>query len=300
MKRSIGFLVFLLLTIGCRTVSLEQRKIVGHFATKAENISGYPEKILTELAAIRETRGLYYAGSLLDVESHLTELDAIVKEGMNDDKLLKRATSSFKILGKYARGLTGLTARQTAKSRLKLSENLGSDLETLVGDFNGFQNKVQIPKGLGTLLAKLACDGTERLLAIREMQALRKYASQADTLVAVVCNEMVEFLSSQGVGQLIGQEETGVTESFRFYLTVRKISTVDSDREYVALKKRVEDVKMLQLKTISAVRDLRKAHHKIVESLLKRRSAAEMSSDLHDFYLEAEELQCLVDKLKIQ
>ena len=71
-------LVLILMTAGCVTVSEQQRNVVRQFAVKTENFSLFPEKIMSELADIRETRGIYYANSFTDPVLHLNELNDIV------------------------------------------------------------------------------------------------------------------------------------------------------------------------------------------------------------------------------
>lgn len=99
------FFVLLLLTGSCLSVSKEQRSIVQQFSLKTENFSAYPEKIMTELAEIKEARGVYYANSFTDPANHLNVLDATVKERINDDRVPGKVGIIFKILDQYAKGL---------------------------------------------------------------------------------------------------------------------------------------------------------------------------------------------------
>ncbi len=291
------FPIFLFLTLSCRTVSTEQRKIVNQFALKTENFSAFPEKIWSEIAEIREARGVYYANSFIDPVSHLNELDAIVKERMNDDKVPGRVGSVFKILDHYADGLVELSSDAPFKTSSLLFGNFGGDLDVMIKEYNDFDKTRTLPTGVGSLLTKTFEEGTNAFIANRQYKALRKYVNRADTLVSVLCAEMVKYLSSVELNQLIKNEESGIRESFRFYFAKRSPPDINSGKAYVALMKRTENVNVLRLQTIHTVGNLKIAHQKIAEALSKRQTLKETVGDLNRFCQDVKTLNALIKKL---
>ena len=296
MKKVLYFLLLLQLTTGCLSVSKQQLSAVRQFAVKTGNFSSFPEKIMSELAGIRETRGIYFANSISDPELHLSELKAIVKERLKDDRLPGRVATCFKILNEYAVGLERLSSDGPGKTVSEHYLKFGSELESLVGDYNQSGTANKLPAGIGSALARTLDLGTKHYLANRQLIELKKFTSQADTMVSVICAGMVEFLSSNGLGQLIGAEESGLTESFRFYFTRRQPS-VDSEKEFVTLSKRVEEVKLLQKKSIDAAKSLRLAHKKLTEMLNQRISFEDFAVGLNSFFKEIEILDSAIIKM---
>jgi hypothetical protein len=139
--------------------------------------------------------------------------------------------------------------------------------------------------------------GTRTYLGRRQLKELRKFVNQADTMVSVLCDDMVTFLSSDGLGRLIQIEESGISENFRFYFTKRSPPTIESEKEYVALMKRVEMVKLLQMQTIRATRNLKIAHKKLAEEMIEKKTIKEIAGQLNDYYKDVELLRGTVDAL---
>jgi hypothetical protein len=287
MKKIVYGLVLLLLAGGCASVSKQQRSVVNDFAAKTENFALYPEKIMGELADIREIRGIYYADSFTDPALHLSELNNIAGERLKDDKLTGKTRIAFKILDEYAGALVQLSSDTPIKNAGDSSLKFGVELETLIGMYNKADGAKPLPSGIGTMLAQTMDVGTRYYLANRQYKELKKFVNQADTLVAVVCDEMAAFLSSKGLDQLVQAEESGVDESFRFYFT-KRTPAIESEKEYVALMKRVEGVKQMQKQTIEAAINLRKAHWKLAAELNRELTFEEITVELNNFYKDVE------------
>jgi len=289
--------ILLLLTVSCRTISSEQRKVVNQFALKTENFSAFPEKLWTEIAGIREERGVYYANSFTDPASHLNELDAIVKERKAGDQIPGRVGSVFKILDHYANGLVELSSDELYKTNSLLFGSFGDDLDVLVEEYNAINKSPALPEGVGSLLTKSMEQGTKAYVANRQYKALRKYVNQADTLVSALCTEMKNYLSSGMLNQLIKNEESGIRESFTFYFSRRTPPDISSGQAYIALMKRAENLNALRIQTIRAAGNLKIAHHKVAEALGRRKTLNETAGDLNRFYLDMKALNTMVKKM---
>lgn len=288
----------LLLASGCQTVSNQQRTAVNQFAAKTVEFSSSPKVILEELSAIRESRGIYYAASFTDPELHLAELDNLTREKSQDDKFAGKAGIAFRVLEEYAAGLQRLSDDKPFQKLEEGYGKAGKDLEKLVALYNEVDGTEQVPEGIGILFAKSAQAATGACLARRQVRALREFVLKADTMVAVLCGEMANVLSKQKMGKLIEQEESGLTESFRFYYTRHATASTEPGREYVALKKRLNDLTMLREKTVRASQQLRVAHKKLVEEIYRKQKIKELADELVNYYREAEEIRKLVRKLQ--
>lgn len=289
------YLILLPLLASCISVSKQQRELVQQFAVKAEDFSAVPEKIWIELADIREIRGVYYANSFSDPTTHLNELDAIVKERINNDKIPAKVRSIFNVLDKYAEGLAQLSSDAPFKTRRTLFSAIGVDFEKSIGYYNKMNGGDHLPLGSGTLLVNSLEAGTRIYLGNRQQKALKKYVNLADTLVSDLCNEMVDFLSSEILISLISNEAFGIHESFGFYFTKRTPPIIESEMTFIALMKRVEALKVFRLQSIRTVKSLRVAHYSISEALNRKKSLKEIAVILNDYYKEADTLHMLVD-----
>lgn len=139
--------------------------------------------------------------------------------------------------------------------------------------------------------------GTHAYLAHKQCKALRKFVNQADTLVSQLCDGMVKFLSSEGLGKLIKAEESGIPESFSFYFTKRSPPSLEGEKEYIGMMKRIHNVKQLRGQTIQTTKNLKKAHRKLAEELNRRKSFKEITGELNDYYQDVELLRESVQAL---
>ncbi|MCK9413839.1 MAG: hypothetical protein M0Q53_16180 [Prolixibacteraceae bacterium] len=290
-------LILLLFLGSCLSVSKEQRTTVQQFAVNAANFSSLPEKLWMELADIRELRGIYYANSFTNSEIHLNELNDIVQERLHNDKVPDRIRPVFKILENYANGLVKLTSDASSTANSKLYGTFGTQLETLVGDYNQATEVGKLPSGVGTLLAETLGKGTDAYLSNRQLKALKKYVNQADTLVSSLCIEMEKYLSSELLVQLIDNEDTGLGESFRYYFTKRIPPSIESEMDYINLKKRIVQLKEFRRQAIAAVKKLRIAHLALEEALNKTKTVKEIAANLESFYADVAKLYTMVEEL---
>jgi hypothetical protein len=298
MRMLFYFLVILLTTSGCMSVSRQQLREVRRFAGKTEEFSSYPEKLMIGIAEIREARGVWYASSFVDPQQHLAELNAIVRERSNDDKIPGRVKIVFKVLNDYAQGLSGLASDIPFKSQGVLFDRLGKDLNELVERYNQMNEGNKLPSGAGVVLTKSMNIGSGTLLAHRQMKMLKGFINRSDTLVSGLCDEMIKFLSAQGVSQILDAEESGIQESFRFYYTKRTNPVIESDKEYVVLMKRVLELQNLRNVTIRAAGNLKTAHKTLKIELNRKKNLTEIATCLYNFYTDMEELGIAYRKMK--
>lgn len=292
------FLLILLTTSGCMSVSRQQLREVRRFAGKTEDLSSYPEKLMIGIAEIREARGVWYASSFADPEQHLTELNAIVRERKNNDRIPGRVKIVFKILDDYAKGLSGISSDLPSNSQKVLFARLGTDLDVLVEQYNQMSDGKKLPSGAGVVLTKSMNIGSSMWLAHRQMKILKGIINRSDTLVSELCDEMIKFLSAQGINQLLDAEESGIQESFRFYYTKRTNPAIESDKEYVVLMKRAWELQNLRNLTIRAAGNLKAAHKTLKIELNRKKNLTEIATCLYDFYADLDELGGAYRKMK--
>jgi hypothetical protein len=120
----------------------------------------------------------------------------------------------------------------------------------------------------------------------------------ADTLIAVMTGNLLEFLESANLNALIIGEEKSLRQNYLSYLMqIPSLSTtsgrldtvvtlsmakapVQSDKEYLALKKNIVEVKKLRRQTVEATRALRKAHKKLLVILKEKRRLEKLVNEV--------------------
>jgi hypothetical protein len=97
--------------------------------------------------------------------------------------------------------------------------------------------------------------------------------------------------------QLIANEDSGLGESFGFYFAKRMPPTIESERDYIGLKKRIVVLKEFRQQTIEAVKKLRIAHLALEESLNETKTVKEIAATLCGFYTEVERLYKMLNEI---
>lgn len=299
MKILVVNLLFLVLMTSCRSVSRNQLNELHRFAGKTAGFSAFPETIMQGIAEIRESRGVWYAASFTDPQQHISELNAIVRERIGDEKIPGRIKIVFRILDEYSKGLSVLSSDIPFKSQAILFENLGADLDLLTVQYNRISGDNPLPTGVGAVLTKSMSIASGVLLANRQLKLLKGFVTRADTLVAEMCDKMIIFLSAEGLSHLIEAEETGIQESFRFYYTKIPNAPVRSDKDYILLMKRVGELKELRNLTIRVAGNLKIAHKMLKINLQRKKNLTEVAACLFKFYLEMDELNHAFSRMKL-
>lgn len=289
--------LFFFLT-GCATLTKTQVGAVQQFAQTSKDFSEFPSGILSELSEVRKVRGAYYANSVNDPEIHLKELDNVYLEHKEDFALTEKADITFKVIDAYAQSLLLLSSDKYSADLKKQSQNIGVDLDSLVAAYNAKIPGPKCPAGIGACLGQLMVFGGKQYLKARQAKEIRKFVLKADTLIGLMSANLLDFLKSGSIKILIDNEEAGLREGFKFYLTKRMPVPVESEKEYLQLKDRLEAIRTLQKQTISATRSLRKAHGRLVLELVRKRKIKEKINELQDLYADMKDLRSTVAKIK--
>ena len=322
MKKIIYILVICLLPAGCASLTKTQISCINQFARTTEHFSAYPGKIMTELADIRVKRGVYYANSLSDPKLHIAELDNIYSQKTFDYKVSQKTDVTFKIIDKYAQSLVLLSSDKSFKDIEKQMTGFGIDIDSLITLNNSLERTTKIPSGIGGAVSKLIVAGGRQYFRVRQADEIKKFVNLADTLVSVMSTNLLEYLQSKNINELIENEERGVRESYLSYLQQINIETrtktisnngkdtlesvtvsnykppIENEMDYLELKNRIDRVKKLQLQTISATKHLRKTHKKLLLEIKEKKNLKETIKELQGLYEEINDLKKAIQKIE--
>ena len=268
-------LLFLALCGGCASLTESQLKTVNSLAVTADSVAAAPSALFKELAAVRMQRGLYYAASLTSAEARFRELNALAEAAIEDEKVAERTDVCVAVLNSYLRALRSISNQARWKQLGIEVRGLGSSLDSVILRFNQLDwTEKDLPQGIGKLTGKYAGLLSENYMKNRQARAVRAFVTEGDTLVALCTDALAELLRRREVEELIDNEAEGLRQNYLAYLhrveALGQLPSVDNDRNYLELQKKLENSRRLRDKCVSGLRSLKRAHRKLLTQLEKR------------------------------
>lgn len=111
-------------------------------------------------------------------------------------------------------------------------------------------------------------------------------------------SNLLEFLQSKNIYDLIGGEEREITRNYLSFLQQTPRATIENESDYIELKQSIDAVKQLQRQTIQATRDLRTAHRKLLQELKNKKSLKQSIKELQQLYEEIKDLKETVQTIE--
>lgn len=313
MKKTIYILCISLMLAGCASLTKTQIVAVNQFAQTSKDFSAYPSKIMTELADVRLKRGIFYANLFNDKPSkYISVLDSAFNEKKQDYQLSEKVDVTFKIIDKYAQSLLLLSSDQYTTDLKEQTETFGVDLDSLITLYNSMDNEKKIPSGIGGLVSQIIYWGGDIYIKNKQGKNLKSFIPKADTLIGMMITNLKEFLvgkvyipainDSLNIQDLIKNEETGIRESYKFYVSscsrLNTLPTLESENEYLNTLKVLDGVNTLLEQTVSATDGLRKAHHALLKAIEKKKTLTESIKELQSYYDEIRKIKTTIEKIE--
>lgn len=286
-----------IMSAGCATLSKTQIESVNQFAQYSQNFSAFPGKIMTELAGIRTIRGVWFANSLSDPGLHINVLDSVHFNRTHSYNISEKADITFQVIDKYARSLALLTSDRYENELANQAEGFGVSLDTLIRRYNRFDKRAGLPEGIGAAAGELILMGGRQYIRAKQAREIKKFVPQADTLVAVMTGNLLQFLRSENIDELIRAEEFGINQNYLSYIRQSNGTSMEYDFEYLELKSRLDGVKQLRSKTITATKSMRKAHGELLVAIQRKKDLIESLQGLKVLAEQVRDLKNAVDKI---
>ena len=168
MKKTVFILIFALIVSSCASLTTSQIESVNSFATTTTDFSDFPNKILTELSAIRVNRGLMYATTISDAQLKKNELDSIYDQSKFDIQASQKVDITFKVIDKYAQSLNLLSSDKHAIDLGEQAQKFGISIDSLTSLYNLVDKRNNIPSGIGNAVGELISLGGKQYNKIRQ------------------------------------------------------------------------------------------------------------------------------------
>lgn len=286
LKAIAGWVLMLILMAGCSTLSKSQLKRINSFASAQDSIGTGPRAFFSILADVRQERGLIYAASLTDTETHIHELNAMAKAAVREGQASAKANICFDILSSYARALKSLSADTRWKQYGTELRGIGRNMDSLAIAYNKLDWGTIYEPGLGKELGKTGGYLTEQYMKRRQRKLVMDMLTVGDTIVTACCDALIASLKSDQITELIDNEEQGLESDYRAYLNSMRAQDrfpeMAVDRTYLCQKARIETARSLRRQSITMLQSLRKAHKALINEMDKSRSYSEISDDLFE------------------
>lgn len=298
MKKVIYIISISLMLGSCASLTKTQVGAVNQFAQTTKDFSDFPSKIMKELADIRAKRGLYYANSLSDAKLHIAELDSTFSQRNFDYSVSSKVDVTFKIIDKYSQSLLLLSSDKYVNDIEKQAKNFGVDIDSLIKLNNSIDSTKKLPSGIGGAVSQLIVLGGKQFVKYKQAKEIKKFVGLADTLISVMTSNLLDYLKSKNINELIKGEEREITRNYLSYLQQNPKSSIENDREYLELKNSIDCLKKLQLKTIDATKNIRVAHKKLLKEISEKKDLKQTIKELQDLYEEIKDLKETIQKIE--
>lgn len=309
--KKIVLLFFLSTLTACASLTETQINAVQQFANTSKDFSNYPKKVGDELSEIRKESRVFDANAQLDRMEHITRLTKIHSEEMLDANYSRKVEVTFSVLDKYSQSLLLLSTMKSDDIE-KQAKSFGIELDSLVALYNSVDHVRKVPTGMGGAVSQLIATGGKKYMREQQAKDLKKFIPQGDVLVATMTTNLINYLDkkvyikslndSLGLKDLIASQRRSLAEDYGSYLSSvsfrNQSPPVESDRKYLALLHRLDNVETLRAQTISAARKLREAHAKISKEILTKRTLKETIKELQVLYEDVNNIRSTLVKIK--
>lgn len=267
-----NFLVLSLLavavTAGCSPLSKAQIEAVGELTFRSDTVSRSPAILFEEMSELRLERGLYYAASLSSGTARYEEVTALAEASMDDEALVRKAAGYVDVFNSYVRALHSVSSEARWTGIGTEIRGIGSRVDSVLYRYNRLDTGYEdIPVGYARMAGRVLAYVAEEVMQSVQGTAVRNIVMAGDTLVAASCDSLMDILRSDGMNGLIRHEQESLRDNYSAYLQALELRCepvpMDSDRRYVELLRRADELSSVRNSCVSALRSFKNAHARL-------------------------------------
>lgn len=264
-----NFLVLSLLAVfaaaGCSPLSKAQIEAVGELTFRSDTISRSPAVLFEEMSELRLERGLFYAASLTSGTARYEEVTALAETSMDDESLVRKASGYVDAFNSYVRALHSVSADARWKGLGTEIRGVGTRVDSVLYRYNRLDTGYEdIPTGYARMAGRVLAYVAEEVMQAVQGRAVRNIVVVGDTLVAASCDSLMDILRSDEMDELIRHERESLRDNYAAYLAALELRgepvPFESDRLYVELLRRADELPDIRNSCVSALRSFRNAH----------------------------------------
>ena len=253
---------------GCSPLSKAQIEAVSELSFRSDTISRSPVVLFGEMSELRLERGLYYAASLSSGTARYEEVTALAEASMDDEALVRKAAGYVDVFNSYVRALHGVSSEARWTGIGTEIRGIGSRVDSVLYRYNRLDTGYDdIPTGYARMAGRVLAYVAEEVMQAVQGRAVRNIVVVGDTLVAASCDSLMDILRSDEMDELIRHERESLRDNYAAYLAALELRgepvPFESDRLYVELLRRTDELPDIRNSCVSALRSFRNAHAKL-------------------------------------
>lgn len=299
-----NFLVLSLLavavTAGCSPLSKAQIEAVGELTFRSDTISRSPAVLFGEMSELRLERGLFYAASLTSGTARYEEVTALAETSMDDESLVRKASGYVDAFNSYVRALHSVSADARWKGLGTEIRGVGTRVDSVLYRYNRLDTGYEdIPTGYARMAGRVLAYVAEEVMQAVQGRAVRNIVVAGDTLVTASCDSLMAILRSDEMNELIRHERESLRDNYAAYLAALELRgepvPFESDRLYVELLRRADELPDIRNSCVSALRSFKNAHAKLAADFAAGKK--EVHEELWEEVLRLNELAAQVSEM---
>ena len=267
-----NFLIFSLLavfvTASCSPLSKAQIEAVNELTFRSDTITRSPAVLFEKMSALRLERGLFYAASLSSGRARYEEVTALAETSMDDESVVRKASGYVDAFNSYVRALHSVSADARWKRLGTEIRGVGTRVDSVLYRYNRLDTGYDdIPTGYARMAGRVLAYVAEEVMQAVQGRAVRNIVVVGDTLVAASCDSLMDILRSDEMDELIRHERESLRDNYAAYLAALELRgepvPFESDRLYVELLRRTDELPDIRNSCVSALRSFKNAHAKL-------------------------------------
>ena len=299
-----NFLVLSLLAVfvaaGCSPLSKAQIEAVGELTFRSDTISRSPAVLFGEMSELRLERGLFYAASLTSGTVRYEEVTALAETTMDDESLVRKASGYVDAFNSYVRALHSVSADARWKGLGTEIRGVGTRVDSVLYRYNRLDTGYEdIPTGYARMAGRVLAYVAEEVMQAVQGRAVRNIVVAGDTLVTASCDSLMAILRSDEMNELIRHERESLRDNYAAYLAALELRgepvPFESDRLYVELLRRADELPDIRNSCVSALRSFKNAHAKLAADFAAGKK--EVHEELWEEVLRLNELAAQVSEM---
>ena len=211
------------------------------------------------------------------------ELESLSKASLEEKKRGAKADMYLSVLNSYFKALKGVANDERWKSSGREIRSIGRGVDSLIIQTNTLLDG-DIPVGFAKAAGKTFGFLAENIQKYRQNKLLKEFVSVGDSLVSQSVDSLVSILKSETLNELIENEYEGLKDSYQAYLFSMSQRgyppQIEYDRTYLALAQKSVYVKQIRNNSITALRAVKRAHHKLSIEMIKEDEDKEVFDDI--------------------
>ena len=267
-----NFLIFSLLavfvTASCSPLSKAQIEAVNELTFRSDTITRSPAVLFEKMSALRLERGLFYAASLSSGRARYEEVTALAETSMDDESVVRKASGYVDAFNSYVRALHSVSAEARWKGIGTEIRGMGTRVDSVLYRYNRLDTGYEdIPIGYARMAGRVLAYVAEEVMQAVQGRAVRNIVVVGDTLVAASCDSLMDILRSDEMDELIRHERESLRDNYATYLMALELRgepvPFESDRLYVELLRRADELPDIRNSCVSALRSFKNAHARL-------------------------------------